>query len=215
MVLALYGAGGFGKETFDMVSIHMKDKWEEVIFIDDVKPVSEFHGTRVLPYKQFMEIYSPQNAEIVITQGTPSNKKLIYDRIKADGFIMPKLIHPNAYVADDAILDEGVIVFVGTTISSTTRIGKCSAVLTYSLVGHDTHIGDFCQISAMVLINGNANIGDESFVGGGARIREKISIGNNSIVAMGACVMKDVQDGVLVMGNPARVIKNSEEVTLF
>ena len=34
MVLALYGAGGFGKETFDMVSIHMKDKWEEVNFID-------------------------------------------------------------------------------------------------------------------------------------------------------------------------------------
>ena len=184
MILAIYGAAGFGKEIYDMVHLHMRDKWDDVIYIDDMQKCDTFRGTKLMNYEKFREAYSPDEACVIIAQGQPNNKKLLYDRIKRDGFTMPVLVHPNAYVAEDAVLGEGTVIFTGCTVSSTVKMGVCSAALTYTLIGHDTTVGDFCQISAMVLINGDVFVGNKVFIGGGARIRERINIGDNSIVAM-------------------------------
>ncbi len=207
MVLGLYGGGGFGRETYEMVSRYERDRWDEILFIDDVLQTDELMGASVMPYQAFRQKYSKDTAKIAITQGEPANKKLLYEKVKADGYELAVLVHPHAYVNSDAVLEEGVIVFVGSTISSAVKLGKCVTVLTYGLVGHDAVIGDFCQISAMALVNGHVTIGNESFVGGSACIRDEITIGERSFVSMGACVLKDVPDGVIVMGNPARVIQ--------
>ncbi len=54
---------------------------------------------------------------------------------------------------------------------------------------------------------GEVIIGDNVFVGVHAIILPNVIIGNNSVVAAGAVVTKDVAGGVVVAGNPARVIK--------
>ena len=215
MVLGLYGAGGFGKETYEMVSRYEKDKWDAIVFIDDVFQEDELLGASVVPYAEFREKYPKDIAKIAITQGEPAEKKRLYEKVKLDDYTMAVLVHPHAYVNSDAILEEGVIVFVGATISSTVRLGKCTAVLTYGLVGHDAVIGDFCQISAMALVNGHVKIGDKCFIGGSVCVRDEITIGENSIISMGACVLKDVPEGVIAMGNPARVIQKNLDGKVF
>lgn len=50
-------------------------------------------------------------------------------------------------------------------------------------------------------------IGDYVWVGGGAIVCPGVSIGSKSIIAAGAVVTKNVPSGVVVGGNPARVIK--------
>ena len=162
-----------------------------------------------MPYSDFKNHYPADRAQIVITQGEPLSKRILYEKVKKDGYELAVLVHPHAYICPDVTLEEGVIVFVGATVSSTVHLGICSVVLSYGLVGHDTVVGDFCQISAMALVNGHVKIGEGTFVGGASCIREELSIGANSIVSMGACVLKDVPDGVIVMGNPARVIQKN------
>lgn len=53
-------------------------------------------------------------------------------------------------------------------------------------------------------------IGDNVWIGGRVVINPGINIGNNVVIASGAVVTKDVQDNVVVGGNPAKVIKQIE-----
>jgi maltose O-acetyltransferase len=50
-------------------------------------------------------------------------------------------------------------------------------------------------------------IGDDVWLGGGAIILPGVTIGAGSVVAAGAVVTRDVPPGVLVAGNPARVVR--------
>eukprot|EP00603_Paraphysomonas_imperforata_P006127 CAMPEP_0114436016 /NCGR_PEP_ID=MMETSP0103-20121206/13189_1 /TAXON_ID=37642 ORGANISM="Paraphysomonas imperforata, Strain PA2" /NCGR_SAMPLE_ID=MMETSP0103 /ASSEMBLY_ACC=CAM_ASM_000201 /LENGTH=189 /DNA_ID=CAMNT_0001606181 /DNA_START=38 /DNA_END=607 /DNA_ORIENTATION=+ len=50
-------------------------------------------------------------------------------------------------------------------------------------------------------------IGDNVWVGGGAIINPGITVGDNAVIGSGSVVTKDVPNGVVVAGNPARVVK--------
>lgn len=54
---------------------------------------------------------------------------------------------------------------------------------------------------------GRVIIGDNVFVGVNAVIMRNVTVGSNSVIGAGAIVTKDVPPGVLVAGNPAKVIK--------
>ncbi|MGB6181396.1 MAG: sugar O-acetyltransferase [Rhodococcus sp. (in: high G+C Gram-positive bacteria)] len=51
------------------------------------------------------------------------------------------------------------------------------------------------------------SIGDNVWLGGGVIVCPGVSIGKNSVVGAGAVVTRDVAPGVVVAGNPARVIR--------
>ncbi|MDM5292840.1 sugar O-acetyltransferase [Peribacillus simplex] len=55
-------------------------------------------------------------------------------------------------------------------------------------------------------------IGDHVWIGGRAIINPGVTIGGHSVVASGAVVTKDVPGGVVVAGNPAKVIKQIEGI---
>jgi maltose O-acetyltransferase len=53
-------------------------------------------------------------------------------------------------------------------------------------------------------------IGDNVWLGGGAIVLPGVTIGANSVVGAGAVVTKDVPPDVVVVGNPARVVRAVE-----
>lgn len=50
-------------------------------------------------------------------------------------------------------------------------------------------------------------IGDDVWIGGSAIICPGVTIGSKSVIGAGAVVTKDVPSGVVVAGNPARILK--------
>lgn len=54
-------------------------------------------------------------------------------------------------------------------------------------------------------------VGDNVFIGAGALILKGVTIGSNCIVGANAVVAKDVPAGHIVAGNPARVVKTTDE----
>lgn len=53
-------------------------------------------------------------------------------------------------------------------------------------------------------------IGNNCWIGGHATINPGVTLGNNVVVASGAVVTKSFGDNVVILGNPARVIKSLE-----
>ena len=54
-------------------------------------------------------------------------------------------------------------------------------------------------------------IGDDVWIGGNVSIIGGVTIGNGSIIAAGSVVIRDVPEGVIAAGNPAKVIRNITE----
>ncbi|GFO60318.1 hypothetical protein GMST_26430 [Geomonas silvestris] len=55
---------------------------------------------------------------------------------------------------------------------------------------------------------GRIRLGKNVFVGAGSIVLRNVTIGDNAIISAGSVVGKDVPPSVVVMGNPARVIKD-------
>ena len=51
-------------------------------------------------------------------------------------------------------------------------------------------------------------IGDNVWIGGGAIVLPGVTVGENSVIGAGAVVTRDVPPNVVVVGNPARVVKS-------
>ncbi len=50
-------------------------------------------------------------------------------------------------------------------------------------------------------------IGNRVWLGGGVIVGPGVSIGNDAVVGAGSVVVKDLPDGVVAVGNPARVVR--------
>lgn len=52
------------------------------------------------------------------------------------------------------------------------------------------------------------SIGDNVWIGGGAIVLPGVTVGENSVIGAGAVVTRDVPPNVVVVGNPARVVRS-------
>lgn len=59
--------------------------------------------------------------------------------------------------------------------------------------------------------SGPITIGDNVFIGANSTILYDVHIGNNVIVGAGSLVNKNIPDGVIVAGVPARIIGNFKD----
>lgn len=74
-------------------------------------------------------------------------------------------------------------------------------------------MGNYCGVNSGVLLGNNKDrfdipiIGDNVMLNAGCKVFGKITIGNNANIGAGAVVTKDVPDGGVAVGCPARIIR--------
>lgn len=82
-------------------------------------------------------------------------------------------------------------------------------------VDESSRIGSNCTILPRVLLGKKKpgmvppliHIGNDCYIGTGSTVLGPITIGNNVTIGAGSVVLKDCPDNVVVVGNPANVIK--------
>jgi acetyltransferase-like isoleucine patch superfamily enzyme len=77
-------------------------------------------------------------------------------------------------------------------------------------LGHDCALGDYTSIAPLASISGNVTAGQGVDIGTSAAIRQGLSLANGCGVGMGSVVIKDVPANTLVVGNPARPLRELE-----
>ena len=102
----------------------------------------------------------------------------------------------------------------GSVITNDVKIENGVLINLNCTIGHDSHIGSFVEMSPGVHISGNCVVGDYSVLGTNSTVLPKISIGKNVIVGAGSVVTKNIPDNSLVVGIPAKVIKELNPLNL-
>lgn len=94
-----------------------------------------------------------------------------------------------------------------------TRLGNNVMLTNCTVLGHDGSIAVLNKAYNKKLDRvGKVDFRDNVFVGHGAIILPNVTIGPNAIVAAGAVVSKNVPEGTIVAGIPARVIGRVDDL---
>lgn len=88
-----------------------------------------------------------------------------------------------------------------------TRVGARTFLMTKVHIGHDAQIGEDCEIAAGATIGGHVHVGDRTKIGVNACTTTGVRIGKDCVIGAGAVVTKDVPDGEVWAGVPARKLR--------
>lgn len=138
------------------------------------------------------------------------------DLTKVNARIEPgALIREGVEIEDHAVIMMGAVINIGAVIGSGTMIDMNAVLGARATVGRKCHIGAG-SVLAGVLEPPSATpviIEDDVMVGANCVILEGVRVGKGSVVAAGSVVTKDVPEGCVVAGVPAKVIKTKDEKT--
>jgi len=144
------------------------------------------------------------NIPVIIVPDQPKVRAKIFNLLSEKGFNFHTLISPNSIISKSSKVGLGCVIQSYVNISSNTEIGKFVRINTMANVMHDNKISDFTTIAPNAVLLGNVTVGSLSYIGSNATILPGVTIGNNVVIGAGAVVTKDVADGKIFVGNPAK-----------
>lgn len=198
----IYGASGHGKVVIDI----LKSRVIKLDYLFDDNPeVKELMGIKVVhkPTENMLEIPT------LLAIGNNTIRKKVARRFT--GKIAEAVKHDSAIISETVELAEGSVVMPGAVINADTKIGKHCIVNSGAVLEHDVELDDFVHISPNAVVTGNVNIGEGSQIGAGASVIPGIQIGKWVTIGAGAVIIEDVPDFAVVVGNPGKIIKYSNE----
>lgn len=136
----------------------------------------------------------------------------------------------HVYIREDTIIGDNVGIGSGAKLENGHRIGNNVSIHTAAILGEYSIIEDNVWIAPNVIFLNDLHPPcaryrkkDQKCVGApyvkyGAKIGARsiimpgVTIGRNSLVAAGSLVLKSIPDDVVVMGNPAKIVKKIDEL---
>ncbi|HZQ89727.1 MAG TPA: DapH/DapD/GlmU-related protein [Gaiellaceae bacterium] len=125
-------------------------------------------------------------------------------------------VRERVEVGDDVVIGRGVLVENDTTIGALTKIQADAYITAYSTLEDNVFIAP-CVVTTNDDFMGRTERRHELMkgptvrrgarVGGGAILCPGVEVGEEAFVGAGAVVTKDVEPRMLVVGNPARVLR--------
>ena len=214
--IIILGTGGNCIDILDTINdinaISQEPKYECIGFLDDNKDNwgKEFNGVNVLGPLDCAHRF-PQ-AYFVNGIGSEFNfwKKdsiIAKTNVPLDRF--ESIIHPTASVSKMTTIGFGTVIFQNITIASNVKIGNHVIILPNTVISHDDIIGDYTCITGGVCISGGVKIGKCCYLGTNSAIRGNVTIGDYCLVGMGSVVLHDVKENSVVVGNPAKFLRNT------
>lgn len=215
MVLGIYGAGGLGREvriTAESANAQSR-RWENYVYIDDNDEIREVQGEEVLTLREAKAKYA--ELEVIIAVGEPAIRGVLYEKLLKENVSLGTLIHPSVYIDKSTRIGKGSVICEYASVTSCVDIGENVYVQGHAAIGHDAVIGRHSVIGANSEISGGCVLGERVYMGFLSGLKQGLKIGNDVICSAGAIVFRDIDDEMIVVGNPGRVVKRNENKRVF
>ena len=204
----VYGAGEFGSLISNIIAYHSDlnivaygdDNAEKIDQLIDEAPV--FSDEDLLKFAQDNEI-----KYAISSIGNNKIRAEKYTLLKNKGFQMLSIVHPQALIDTKVTYGDNVIIEMGTAIHTHSNIGNNVFLGGDALIGHHNTIGNHVLVGGNVSFGGAVVVEDYVSIGVGASIKPGVRLGEGSVIGVGAAVVKDVGQGDIVAGVPAKSIK--------
>ena len=219
MVLAIYGAGGLGREVLELARIvqERENRWEKIFFCDDVVADGEFvDGAPSYTFETIKKEYANTEIEFAVGVGEPFVRKALREKIENAGYeLCLPIIHPNTQIASNCTLDRGVLIQTYSYVSVGAHVKKNAYLQDYTTMGHDAVFGQDSIISHGSSLMGCSEVGDCTYMAINVSMRDHVKIGSGVIVGMGTLITKDIPDDIVVVGQPARKLRDNTTHRVF
>ncbi|OGT09868.1 MAG: hypothetical protein A2X77_04680 [Gammaproteobacteria bacterium GWE2_42_36] len=208
--LLILGAGGHGKVVAD--AAFKMGRWEEISFLDDRYPVM----TSVLNHFTVIGKFSDaanflgSYPDLIVALGNNTQRLELLRRHQNLGFRLATIIHPTASMSCFSRITEGSVVFAQAVVNPNVQIGFGSIINTAAVIEHDCVLSEGVHVAPNAVLCGAVNAGARTLIGPGAVVLENRCIEADVIIGAGAVVIHHILAKQIVVGVPARSIKNHE-----
>ncbi len=208
MQLLILGAGGQGKVVADAAALAGEARIE---FVDDRYPALTSLSRWPVVAAPDLGALRARSSRLHIAIGDGATRERLARAALALGFELVTVRHPSAVVSPFASIGAGSYLGPLACVNIDAQLGLCTIVNTSASVDHDCEIADFCHVAPGAHLAGGVHVGTRSWIGLGAAVRGGQRIGCDVMVGAGAVVVKDVADGLMVAGVPARALARSAQ----
>lgn len=137
-----------------------------------------------------------------------------FARWVASEFLVSRGLKPLSLTHSSSLCDEassvgtGVQLMAGSILGFNSSIGDQSILNTASSVDHDCTIGRAVHVMGSAAIASFVHVNDFATIGTNATLIPGVSVGEGAFVGAGAVVLDDVPEFTVVVGNPARYLRD-------
>jgi sugar O-acyltransferase (sialic acid O-acetyltransferase NeuD family) len=209
--IAIYGAGGFGREVACLIrKINEKTpEWEIIGFFDDgIEKGTKNEYGEILGGIHEVNAFTEELA-LVMAIASPKTVEQIVKNIISPRIYFPNIISPDVTFLDRNNIKMGIgnIISFDCIFSCNVEIGNFNIFNWAIIIGHDVTIKHFNAFMPDVNISGKVVIGNKNYFGVNSTVLQQIRIGNETIIGANSLVLRKTKDGMTYVGNPASIIK--------
>lgn len=210
--LVIIGAGGFGREVFQLISEinNFHENFEISGFIDQKGANSSLLKSPLLGDDDWALANLGRDREespgYVLGIGSSVLREKIGKKYSDTIWKPVELIHPRAILGNEIRRGSGCIICAGTILTTDIQLGNFVNLNLQCTIGHDAVLGDFVSLHPGVRLSGNVRVGRGTEIGTGAVVLPGVKIGDYCTIGAGAVVNKDCEAGKTYVGVPAREI---------
>ena len=205
--LLIIGAGGHARAVLDAA---LNSNFWDIEGIIDLSYRGVFEEVLTFPVLGGLEILDELDSfstDIFVAIGSNQERQRIIEVISKYNFLLPTIVHPQAYVSSSAKMGRGTFIGAFDHIGPASEIGDGCIINTNANVEHEVILSDFVHMAPNSVVCGRSVVSKSVFIGANAAVIENLYIAEGVVIGAGSVVIGDIrQAGATVVGVPGRFV---------